>query len=189
VAGHKADLPFVGFACGRHDGWATWQENIDMVKALTASHHGFAFAWNNGGHSEGGRPMQVITRYYPAELFARNRSYPALGNSSLDNKMGNGDAKDGDVEGGINLGFRWNSVGDEVDRWSVRLANELVKDEMTVDVTPRRCQKFQAKPGERFKFTTSTGGEGEVTADKAGLLTLERVKIRAGVETALTISR
>jgi hypothetical protein len=36
VAAHSADLPFAGWSCGRRDGYATWQENIDMVKAMTA---------------------------------------------------------------------------------------------------------------------------------------------------------
>jgi hypothetical protein len=88
AAEHPGDLPFLGWACGRNDGYATWQEHIDMVKAMTEAHHGFAFAWNNGGHGEGGRAMQMITKYYPAEKFARQRSYPAFGNSSIDDNMG-----------------------------------------------------------------------------------------------------
>ena len=130
AAEHHEDLPFLGWACGRNDGYATWQEHIDMVKALTAAHHGFAFSWNNGGHSEGGRAMAAITKYYPAEKFARNRSYPAFGNSSLDHKMGNGDPKDGDLEGGINLGFDWKDVRRRR-RTSGRstLSNDLAKDD------------------------------------------------------------
>ena len=74
-------------------------------------------------------------------------SYPAFGNSSLDQKLGNGDPKDGDLEGGINLGFDWKDVVDEAGKWSVTLANDLAKDDMTVDVTPRRCQKFKVSAG------------------------------------------
>ena len=74
------DLPFLCWACGRNDGYATWQEHIDMVKALTEGHHGFAFSWNNGGHGEGGQAMQALSKHYPASKFARGRSYPALGN-------------------------------------------------------------------------------------------------------------
>ncbi len=37
AAEHRGDLPFLGWACGRHDGYATWQEHIDMVKAMTAA--------------------------------------------------------------------------------------------------------------------------------------------------------
>lgn len=184
---HHEDLPFLGFACGRNDGYATWPELMDMVKALTASHHGFAFAWNNGGHGEGGRAMVHISKYYSAEKFALKRSYPAFGHSSLDDKLGNGDPKDGDLEGGINLGFIWNDVVDEESKWSVTLSNDLAKEAMTVDVTPRRCQKFKAKPGAAFRWTASTGGSGKVVADQWGLVTVPKVVIEAGKGTVLTI--
>ena len=52
--------------------------------------------------------MARIAKYYPPERFARNHSYPAFSNSSIDQKFGNGDPKDGDLEGGINLGFPTN---------------------------------------------------------------------------------
>jgi hypothetical protein len=187
AAAHHADLPFLGWACGRNDGYATWQEHIDMVKAMTAAHHGFAFSWNNGGHGEGGRAMAAISKYYPADKFPRNRSYPAFGNSSIDHKMGNGDPKDGDLEGGINLGFDWKDLRDEAGEWSVALSNELAKEPMMVDVTPRRCQKFKARPGATYRWTTSTGGSGTVTADPWGLVTVAKVVLKPGMATTLTI--
>ncbi len=187
AAGHLEDLPFLGWACGRNDGYATWQENIDMVKALTASRHGFAFSWNNGGHGEGGRAMAPIGKYYPPEKFARNRSYPAFGNSSLDQKMGDGDPKGGDLEGGINLGFDWKDVRDEEGLWSAALSNELAREEMTADVTPRRCLKFRPRPGDKLRWTSSTGESGAVVADPGGRVTVPKVVIRPGAGTTLTL--
>jgi hypothetical protein len=189
AAEHSGDLPFLGWACGRNDGYATWQEHIDMVKAMTEAKHGFAFAWNNGGHGEGGRAMQSIDKYYPPGKFARDSSYPAFGNSSLDDKMGTGDPKDGDLEGGINLGFDWKEVKDEEQKWSARLSNALAKQEMTADVTPRRCQKFKPKPGEKLTWTDSAGNTGAVVADANGLVTVKAVRIKPGAETTLTIGR
>ena len=58
---------------------------------------------------------------------------------------------------------------------------------MTVDVTPRRCQKFKLKPGAECKWTTSTGASGTITADKWGLVTVPRVVIKSGMGTVLTI--
>jgi poly(3-hydroxybutyrate) depolymerase len=189
AAGHAGDLPFLGWACGRNDGYATWQEHIDMVKTMTDAKHGFAFAWNNGGHSEGGRAMQQIDRYYPAAKFARDKSYPAFGNSSVNDDMGTGDPKDGDLEGGINLGFDWKDVRDEEGKWSARLSNALAKKDMTADVTPRRGQKFRPKPGDKFTWTDSHGNTGAAVADKNGLVTVTAVKIKPGAETTLTIER
>jgi hypothetical protein len=188
VAEHPEDLPFVGWSCGRRDGYATWQENIDMVRALAAGHHGFAFSWNNGGHGEGGQAMSLINKYYPAEKFARNVSYPAFGNSSLDQNLGDGDPGAGDLIGGINLGFHWDGIVDETDSWSVRLSNSLAKEEMTVDVTPRRAQKFKLKPGQTVGWSTSQGKTGSATADRHGLVTIPKVALPAEKELTLSIS-
>ena len=191
VSQHHADLPFLGWCCGRHDGFASFREQIDMVRALTKAHHGFAFAWNDGNHSSGGRPMRQVTKYYPWTKFARNRSYPAFGNSSIDGDLGTGEVEklvngrkrrvlekgNGDLEGGINLGFDWTDVVDEADKWSATLSNALNKELMTVDVTPRRCQTFRPKPGAVFKWTNSAGGSGDVTADEHGLVTIKHVKL------------
>jgi hypothetical protein len=189
AADHAGDLPFYGWCCGRRDGFATWKEQVDMVKALTAAKHGFAFAWNDGDHSSGAQPMARVMKYYPPELFARNKSYPVFGNSSIDQNPGTGDPKEGDLEGGINLGFKWSDVVDEEGKWSVRLSNDLAKGDMTVDVTPRRCQKFKLRPGSEVRWAASDGQTGKVTADAAGLATVPRVKLSPGKDTVLTLSR
>jgi hypothetical protein len=186
---HPGDLPFYAWCCGRRDGFASWQEQVDLVKALSAAHHGFAFAWNNGDHSSGAQPMEKVRKYYPPEKFARNRSYPAFSNSSIDQQLGNGDPKDGDLEGGINLGFLWQDVRDEADTWSVRLANDLAQTDLTVDVTPRRCQKFQVPPKTEVRWRASSGDSGTTVADAAGLVTIPRVKLPRGLEVVLTLSR
>ena len=189
VSGHPEDLPFVGWCCGRKDGFATWPEQVDMVKAMTKMKHGFAFAWNNGNHSGGSKAMRTITKHYPADMFARNESYPAFGNSSIDQNLGSGDPEDGDLEGGINLGFKWSDIVDQKDKWSVTLSNELCIDAMTVDVTPRRCQEFKPKPGAKLKWSTSNGDKGSATADVNGIVTISKVKLTAGGKTVLEITK
>ncbi len=129
VREHHEDLPFYGWCFGRTDGVAPWQDQIDMVRALTDSHHGFAFSWNNHGHSsDGAKAMRSIIQYYPPAKFATDQSYPAFGNSSIDDDLGSGPRDDGDLIGGINLGFDWNNVIDEPNRWGVEIGNELAKD-------------------------------------------------------------
>ena len=187
VADKHADLPFLGWAVGRRDPNHNWQEYIDMIRVLTENHHGFCFAWNDGGHSEGGKPMTLITKYYPETKFALNRSYPAFGNSSLNSNLGTGDKLDGDLVGGINLGFGWKEVTDEEGQWSIAMSNDLAERAMTVDVTPRRCQKFKPPPGTKCTWTTSTGGSGAVTVDRWGLVTIAKVAIEPGAATVLTI--
>jgi hypothetical protein len=193
---HHEDLPFYGCCAGRQDWVETWENTIAMVKSLTASHQGFALAWTNGGHdNEGQGGMPLINKYYPSSKFARNQSFPAFGNSSINENMGSGELdankklKDGDLIGGINLGFDWKDVVDEDNRWSAKISNELCKADMTVDVTPRWCQKFKAKAGDKLNWTNSAGNSGEVTADQWGIVTIEKVKIRPDEMTGLTINR
>jgi len=195
VSEHHEDLPFLGWSIGRHDGFATWKEQVDMVKALTANGHGFAFAWNDGNHSEGPKPMEIVRKYYPDEKFALHKSYPAFAHSSIDNDLGTGELddkkelKDGEKTGGINLGFVWSDLSDASNTWSVKLSNDLCQADMTVDVTPRRCQQFKLKPGEKFKWATSTGSSGEGIANAWGLVTAQKIVIKPGAATTLTISR
>jgi hypothetical protein len=188
AAEHSADLPFLGWACGRRDYAATWDQHIDMVRAMTEARHGFAFSWNNGDHSGGGRAMSEITKYYPAEKFAKNQSYPAFTHSSIDDDMGPGDPAVGDLEGGINLGFDWKDVRDEAAAWSIAVSNSLAKEPMTVDVTPRRCQKFKPRPSETIRWTSSTGDSGTAVVDAAGLVTVPQLRIRPDEATVLTLS-
>lgn len=189
VAGHPADLPFFGWACGRRDGFASWQEQIDMVRALTRAHHGFAFSWNDGDHSSGSQAMAAIRTQYPPERFARNRSYPAFGRSSLDDDLGNGDPKDGDPAGGINLGFEWTDVVDEEFRWSASIRNTLAKQSFTVDVTPRRCQSFKPRPDEPLEVTVGTMPPRAVRTDSHGLATAEQLPLPANEATRVTFVR
>ena len=130
---HHEDLPVYVWCCGQRDGFASWKEQVDMVKAMTANHHGFAFAWNDGDHSSGAQPMGKVVKYFGQDKFARNQSYPAFGNSSINDDIGSGEldtdkkVKDGVKEGGINLGFIWKDVVDEAGKWSVKLSNDLAK--------------------------------------------------------------
>jgi hypothetical protein len=155
---------------------------------MARNHHGFAFAFNDGNHSSGSRAMEKVLRWYPPERFARNVSYPAFANSSIDDELGSGDPADGDLEGGINLGFVWTDPVDEPARWSLGLSNELSDEPMTVDVTPRRCQRFRPKPGQKFRWESSTGQRGEVVADEHGRVTLNEVRLLPGRPAELTIS-
>lgn len=171
VSEHHQDLPFVAWGIGRQDGYATWKEQVDFVRALTAAHHGFAFVWDNEGH--GSQVVNSVVAEYPPERFRLHQSYPALGNSSLDDSPGDGQVGVGALRGGINLGFDWSVQQDLETNWVVMLSNRLGSG--TVDVTPRRCQRFRLSPGARVDFTSSTGQSQTLVADAHGLVTATAV--------------
>jgi len=187
VSEHHEDLPFFVWDIGRNDGYGgAWQNQIDLVNAFEATHHGFAFMWNDGDHSGTGDIAAEIQAMYPPEKLARNESYPAFSHSSIDDNLGNGDPTNGDPTGGINLGFDWTAVDDESHRWSASISNTATVP-MTVDVTPRRCQKLHLSPGDTVSWTTSTGGSGTLVADAWGLVTVPKVSIAPGKPTVVTV--
>lgn len=188
VSRRHNDLPFIGWSIGRNDGHGAWKDQIDMVNVLTKHKYGFAFAWNNGGHSEGRSPFSQIERYYPKEKFRLNLSFPAFGNSSLNDNLGNGDKTNGDLSGGINMGFFWDDPIETSTSWSIEISNELNKKSMAVDVTPRRCQKFKVKKNESYVWKTNDGKSGKIKSDEFGLITVKNVIIFANKKTKLTIS-
>lgn len=108
---------------------------------------------------------------------------------------------DGPVKGTWNGHFAWSSrnqnfdaksaeddIIDEEKKWAIclrlqknKLVGEWREETATVDVTPRRLQKFKPKPGETVHWvnldmsTTAKPKEiakGDVTADKHGLVTV-----------------
>jgi len=180
-----SDLPFACFIGGRHGGYAPWKNMVPMVKALGKNHHGFGFGWDNRGHGSARTQFRLLCKYYPWPRFALNLSYPAFSNSSIDDDMG----PDGPKEGYVNVGFVWTDPRDEANRWEMTISNAEAKEDMTVDVTPRRCQNFTVKPGETFTWHTSSGGSGNVKADQWGLITIKKVGIPHGKKTVLAIQR
>lgn len=184
----RGELPFVCFIGGRNGGkdWSgvdLWGDTVPMVHALMKGRHGFAFGWDNGNHGSAKQQFRKLCEYYPWHRFALNLSYPAFSNSSLDDDIG----PDGPKEGFINFGFVWSDPVDEAGRWEATISNREAGRDITVDVTPRRCQRFKVRPGERCRWSSSAGGAGEVVADDRGVLTVERLLVPRGMEVTLAI--
>jgi len=144
------------------------------------------------------QPFQDRTCFLRLDL-----SFPAFANFSAndDPGTGKGDAVgndrqlgdntyDGTPRGGLNRFLRWNSntITDTTAEWSIEITMSSRnsgykggggKDE-TVDVTPRRLQKFTVKPGAACSWRTSAGQSGRATADAEGILTIPGVKVTTG---------
>jgi len=81
------------------------------------------------------------------------------------------DSYDGDYSGQINAYLRWDGVADEKDRYEITVFliggnRGAPKDECSVDMTPRRCQNFKCKPGEKFQWSSTPAGLSEIGAPK-----------------------
>ncbi|HEX2499983.1 MAG TPA: hypothetical protein VHO73_00900 [Methylomirabilota bacterium] len=174
-------------------GFKPWQE---FLSAMMETRRAFAATWMSNGPGDTTGVMQEMV-----PQIRLHQSLPAFSRGSLDarpltdepkgqyhpGKWDQDFQRHADKEGGTNLYLRWHtdSIADEADRWemTVFLTTKAPADTCTVDITPRRSQKFRATPGERFKWSnTSLAGQrelqsGEVVADASGLVTLEKVVV------------
>ena len=85
-----------------------------------------------------------------------------------------------DRDGSINLWQRWDtdSIVDQSDQWEMTmwLDKKSHETEGVMDVTPRRCQQFKPKQGERFSWNADAQS-GEISVDKHGLVTIPAVRL------------
>ncbi|MGB2822928.1 MAG: hypothetical protein WBF17_18235, partial [Phycisphaerae bacterium] len=186
------ELPFLHM----HLGWGAhftemgWPPVPRFLRAMIDTKRAFVYHWRVPDDQ---RPV-----------IRRDRSLPAFGNCSLDDNPGNGDLRNGEgMSIQLNGYLTWDgeTIVERADRWEItaQLAGRPPLEECTVDLTPRRCRKFKAKPGEKFTWTntlqltdeqkrkaieagTTPKDEqpvqsGTATADKWGLVTIKQVKL------------
>ena len=174
-------------------GFKPWQ---DFVTAMQATRRAFTCVWMSNGPG--------LTQPFMDEMVPKLRLHqtvPAFTHCSLDTRIltdnpkgtyrpGRFDQdfqKSADKLGGINLYQRWDTktLVDEPERWemTVFLSKDAPEDRATTDLTPRRCQAFKPKPGDRFTWTSTdqkTGkvaASGTVKADQWGLVTVPGLTI------------
>ena len=170
-------------------GFMPWPE---VIHAMASTKRAFAANWSTNGPGPLGPLRDLVPR------IRRRQSLPAFTRCSLDASPGDGDHADAEKGGGINLYQLWEpeTIVDQPDRWAITivLRKDCPRDACTTDVTPRRCQRFRAEPGQSFAWASSTpDGErqlqsGTATADRHGLVTVASLAI-ARTPRRLTIRR
>jgi pimeloyl-ACP methyl ester carboxylesterase len=196
------ETPLIVFANGKNDKAIGWEQAREFWKALQETRRPHVFRWGQGGHGQrawlpgrepGERELGIDVRL--------DRTLPAFTRCSLDDDPGDGNPEVGAREGQSNLWLTWetadDAVVDEVGRWSMmlRLNKPAPKESCTVDVTPRRCFQFRARPGAKVKWRNATADgadlqSGEVEADQWGLVTAPAVQVtRSGNRLTLEVLR
>lgn len=159
---HK-DLPFLKNLSGRTDQTIDWETVPPFYRALQQNRLGFIGLWSNGGHgtARNGAPNEY--KRFQISRFRRNESYPAISNLTANNNPGNGDRKDGDLIGMMNAGFDWEKIVDTPTRWEITLLpiDQSVRNSC-LDLTPRRLQKMQVKPDQRYRFKNTDNKTGRL---------------------------
>ena len=183
----EKEIGFITFSNGRNDGAIGWPQAVEFYRALQETRRPHLFTWGMGGHGERAHmPVSLDERVLPIDI-RTDQTLPAFSKCTLDDNVGSGDPKDGAPRGQVNAYLFWETrdIVDEADRWemTVGLIPKAPKDDCTVSLTPRRCQKFRPKAGEKVKWTNSSLGDGkevqsgEAGADQLGLVILEKLAI------------
>lgn len=118
---------WIGWCCGRQDGYATWQDQLDAVAALRATGRAFAFYWNDGDHTTGSRIAEIL-KSYPYGTFEIGTGWPLFTEHSLDQDPAV------DLVGGINIGLAFRNVVESAGGWSCEVTS--VTGACTVKVKP-----------------------------------------------------
>ncbi len=182
---------FIVASNGKNDGAIGWAQAVEFARALQETRRPHIFNWAMGGHGT----RTLIGSNFDLDVRS-DRTLPAFANCSLDDDPGKGDAATGTPKGQLNGHLRWRTddATDTLDTWqmTIILLQDAPRASCTVDVTPRRCQSFRAKPGDRFEWRVAQDGDklaaGDVVADRYGLVTIQDVTIRRG-ENRLRIHR
>jgi len=189
IAAHPAvELPLITYAPRMHTGDFGRLDKAPLYRALLDTKRAWSAIFHEGS---------LIGHRDPSWMFQirRSDSLAAFGNCTLDDDPGIGFGWTPRGQMNAYLCFDPRSQTDAADRWEMtvyltsgdkRGRGAAPVDQCTADVTPRRCQKFKAKPGEKFTWTNTSVKDkkvvqtGQAVADKHGLATATDVIITKG---------
>ena len=183
----EKEIGLLIFSNGKNDRGIGWRQAVRFYEALQETKRPHVFVWGQGGHGQRARmPVTLRERVLPIDV-RTDQSLPAFSRCSLDDDPGNGEPEDGDAEGQVNLYLYWQTedIVDQPDRWAITvlLSPKAPRAECTVDVTPRRLQRFRLRPNRRYRWTNTPLTDhtvvqsGVITAGRFGLVTLPQVRV------------
>jgi hypothetical protein len=205
---------FIIASNGKNDGAIGWPQAAQFARALQDTRRPHMFNWALSGHGtrtlvganfdQDIRIDQTLPAFTHCSLdddlgTGTPRSNEAIKadrqRQTEEVKAGkrrevNVDPYDGASQGAYNAWLSWETedIVDQPAVWemTVRLSPQAPQDSCTVDLTPRRCQRFKPQPGAEFTWINTSVNEGKViqsytvVADQWGLLTLENVAVAKG---------
>ena len=193
------DPPIVIDYSGQNDSWSVGHERF--AKAMNDRKYALYFYWGPFGHANNHANIEKVNdlvNSFDWLSVKKNEAYPVFTNGDNNSKMPWPDVKSEKpaVSGQINAFYRWKNISDTKDKLEMSLflvsAKELktsfkIPEVSTADVSVRRLQNLNFKPGESFKWAYGeTKGEGK--ADAEGVITILAIKVAAQA-TTLTISK
>ena len=181
---------------GQNDGWSAGHERF--VQAMNDRKYALYFYWGPFGHANNSAQIMKVNDLIDSFDWLgvkKNEPYAAFTNASCNSKLPWPDDLKTSAPGQVNAFFRWKNISDSAAKIEMSLflvsaadlkTNFEIPKNATADVTLRRLQHFQLKPGGAIKWTFGTA-KGEGKADPKGLITIAGLKVTSEPAT-LTIS-
>ncbi|MFO0864763.1 MAG: prolyl oligopeptidase family serine peptidase [Gemmataceae bacterium] len=181
-----ADPPVAIDYSAPNDGWAKGHEGF--AKAMNDRKYSLILYWGPFGHANDHRAILKVNDLIDSFDWLqvkKNELYPVFTNASTNDPLPWPEKLDDKKAGQVNAFFRWKHVSDTPEKAevSLRLLSEsdvktkfALPKESTADVTLRRLQRFQVKPGETIRWTFGSV-RGETKADEQGLVTIPQLSI------------
>ncbi|MBQ8286218.1 MAG: hypothetical protein IJZ10_07940, partial [Thermoguttaceae bacterium] len=168
-----------------NDQWAFGRE--ELFDAASSRRYSLIAYWGNFGHENNDAKIAKIndlTNTFPWTEIRKNEAYPVFVDATSDNKSPWPECAADAPAGQRGAFFRWRNVADEAERFEIELRLTTAKElnsqifeapsESTADVSLRRLQRFEVKPGEKLRWTFGAKS-GEIVADENGLPTIPRL--------------
>ena len=183
----RLPIQFLVSCTGSHTSEMSYASLPKYKRTLMDAHQPFGAGISKV--SWGDRVPAALREYRAGRLkIVRDQSKPAFANCTLDDNPGCGDIRSGDGGGMLNGYLLWETetIVDRPGRWemTVYLHSSAPLASCKVDLTPRHCQKFKSKAGQKFSFANTAGpsggktvDSGVVTADKHGHVTLKQITV------------
>lgn len=166
VEAHPAtELPFLADHHGQEDGTIDWEtQGLPWYPALEAGRQGFVGVFDNADHNWPGFVAQSTVFTLTDFNFRRDESFPGLSNAS---NSGDPARSTGCRNCGLEWSSSWLNFAGPPEDTASRYALVLRTNNgaaATVDVTPRRLQRFSVVPGNVYPWENRRASDGSLVA-------------------------
>lgn len=189
----EVQLPFLADHHGMNDNVIDWEsQGIPWYAAVEGGRHGLIGVFDSSDHNWPGWKADSSTFTIQELSFVKDESFLGFSNASNSNDPATTSKS---TSGCRNCGLEWSSSWndfdgvpvDTTDRYEVTVRT-TDGTTATVDVTPRRLQRFNPLAGQTLKWENRNSGgtlvqSGTLTVDENGLFAISDVSVSSGGNT------
>jgi hypothetical protein len=182
------DPPIVVDYSAQNDGWSKGHDLF--VKAMNDRSYPLILYWGPFGHANNHEQIMKVNdliNSFDWLSVKKNEPYPAFTNATTNDPLPWPDQTKEKKSGQINAFFRWKDARETPDSVSMTLflvtpaelkTSFKIPGESKADVTPRRLQKVNFKPGETIWWNFGEAS-GNTKADPSGIVTIPQLTVTA----------